>query len=121
MTQSNNLPIKEEENEYIDSSNAISYKAESFEQENDLSFPKAQYISQDKLDKFLLDTVTESSMSPDIVNIGKDDELNNFSSQSSISKSRKSLKFAGRRSSTSVFNSNKFSVAVMIDNEKKDK
>lgn len=121
MNQSNNLAIKEEENEYMNSSSAMSYNLESFDQNSDINNQKAQYISQDKLDQFLLDAGAETSNSPDFIRSSQDDEQNVFSSQSSMGKSRKSLKFTGKRSSSVAFNNTKFSSIVKIDNEKKDK
>lgn len=124
MSQSDSLAIKEDENEYIDSSNAISYNGEPIDEGfgfNDNT--KAQYISQDRLDRFLLDTGANNSSSQDLNQNtqGQDDSQNNFSSQSSLGKSRKSLKFTGKRSWSVAYNNNKFSSIVKIDNDKKDK
>ena len=114
--------IKEDEKEYDDSSKVISLYGDQMNQDSSIHKSRLHFESQQKLDKLLLEEGTDSSLSPDQVSVKQfnDEEFNNLTNDFSLNQRRQSIKDR-KRKSNSLFNNNKFTMAVKIDNEKKNK
>ena len=114
--------IKEDEKEYDDSSKVISLYGDQMNQDSSIHKSRLHFESQHKLDKYLLEEGTDSSLSPDQVSVKQfnDEEFNNLTNDFSLNQRRQSIKDR-KRKSNSLFNNNKFTMAVKIDNEKKSK
>lgn len=119
ISQGKDKEIKEDDKEYDESSKIISLAGDPLNQTNEAYKSRLHMESQYRLDKFLLESGTDSSMSPDIVSVNplKDDEFKHLAHESPLYRRKQSLKDR-KRNSKSVFNNNKFTMAVKIDNEK---